>query len=65
MKTVEELSKNVKGILSAIGDYGFCRGCNQPVTWVKHRNGKPTPYNEDGSNHFSTCPNADNFRKKP
>lgn len=46
-----------------------CRGCGDPVMWFKTPNGKSIPMNvmQRGSDpavtHFSTCTEADSFRK--
>ena len=41
-----------------------CRGCGAQIWWVKTKNDKNVPCNEDGSSHFSSCPQADKFRGK-
>ena len=55
-----------------------CRRCNEPIKFIKTKNGKFMPVNldkklfvtEDGyvnkgyESHFATCPFADEFRKK-
>jgi hypothetical protein len=46
-----------------------CKGCGDPIMWFKTPNGKPIPMNpmQRGSDaavaHFSTCTEADSFRK--
>jgi hypothetical protein len=58
------LLRNITALLKAIGaDPGQCKGCPAPVLWVRHANGKLTPYDRDGTNHFITCPNARQFKK--
>ena len=32
-----------------------CRGCGAQIWWVKTKNDKNVPCNEDGSSHFSSC----------
>lgn len=43
---------------------GLCRSCGAPVLWLESKNGKKSPFNADGVNHFATCPQADSWRKK-
>jgi len=54
-----------------------CKGCGHPIVWMKTKTGKAMPVNkmqltiltEQGDvvkgyeSHFSTCPQADFFRK--
>jgi hypothetical protein len=41
------------------GEAGNCRSCGAPVVWVVNpKTGKRPPYNEDGTSHFATCPQA-------
>ncbi len=40
-----------------------CRGCQAPIYWVTHKNGKRTPYTPAGLNHFIDCPAAAQFGK--
>ena len=41
-----------------------CRGCGDPVYWIKTKAGQNMPLNPDGTSHFATCPKANQFRKK-
>lgn len=61
--TLERLRDNMYKLLKNIGDVGKCRGCKQHIIWVKHKNGKATPYTQDGLNHFIDCPNAKAFKR--
>ncbi len=45
------------------GDPVPCRGCQAPIYWVTHKNGKRTPYTPSGLNHFIDCPAAAQFGK--
>lgn len=54
----------MQSLLRNIGDLAQCSGCHALIYWVKHRNGKQTPYETNGLNHFISCPRADQFRKK-
>ncbi len=38
-----------------------CRSCGAAVVWGELA-GKPHPFDEDGTSHFSTCPQADEWR---
>lgn len=58
-KTTEEL---MLALLKNVGDPGQCRGCQSPIFWVTHRNGKKAPYTPAGLNHFADCPAAGDFR---
>lgn len=56
---------NISKLLEAIaGVPGSCRGCREPVFWVTHKNGKKTPYNARGFNHFIDCTARDQFKTK-
>lgn len=47
-----------------------CRGCGEEIEWWKTPGGKAMPFNpmKAGSDkavtHFTTCPEADSFRKR-
>ena len=49
---------------------GECRGCGEPIMWFETPNGRRIPMNQmqRGSDpavvHFSTCTEADSFRKR-
>lgn len=42
---------------------GACRSCHQIVLWTHTQRGNKAPLNQDGTSHFSTCPQADGWRK--
>lgn len=63
-ETTEELKRRIKALLANVGNVGTCRGCNAPIYWVTHNNGKKTPYTETGLNHFADCPKAKEFKAK-
>jgi hypothetical protein len=45
---------------------GRCRSCGAPIAWAKYSvDGKAAPFNPDGTSHFATCPQADQWRKRP
>lgn len=41
-----------------------CRSCGAPIAWVVTRAGKRAPIDPDGTNHFATCPQAAEWRKR-
>src|SRR5438094_7831760 len=46
------------------GDKGTCRSCGAPIVWViSPKSGKKMPVNPDGRSHFSTCPQAQEWRR--
>ena len=57
----------LRQLFANIGDPANCRGCAAPIKWIRHRNGKSTPYDADGetvgTNYFITCPNREQFKK--
>jgi len=40
-----------------------CRGCGADIYWIKTTRGKNLPLDPDGRAHFSSCPNAEDFRR--
>jgi hypothetical protein len=44
---------------------GHCRSCKAKVFWLTNvKSSKRAPFNQDGVNHFVTCPDRDRWRKK-
>lgn len=43
---------------------GKCRSCHAVVLWCVTPAGKKAPVNPDGVNHFVTCPQRDDWRRK-
>lgn len=41
-----------------------CRSCHAEVRWSITRAGSRAPLNRDGHSHFSTCPQARDWRKR-
>lgn len=41
-----------------------CRSCSAEVLWVETQAGRRAPLNRDGTSHFSTCPQADEWRNR-
>lgn len=60
------MSGNVQGIGFQLDKVSYCNkargGCGQEIRWGQMF-GKRHPFNLDGTSHFDTCPNADEFRK--
>ena len=44
---------------------GFCRACRAAIAWCTTKAGKLAPLNPDGTSHFSDCPEAARFRRRP
>jgi hypothetical protein len=40
-----------------------CKACSAELFFVRHANGKLTPYTSDGVNHFANCPEAARFKQ--
>jgi len=51
-------------LLQKIGKQGACRACGADIFWVRHANGKVTPYTPAGLNHFVDCPGRAQFATK-
>lgn len=62
LNQLEVQRDRMRRLLHNVGEEGICKGCPARVIWVIHRNGKRTPYDPDGTNHFITCPEAERFR---
>lgn len=42
-----------------------CRSCQAPIRWAIHgTTSRRMPVNPDGTSHFATCPQADDWRKR-
>ncbi len=52
-------------LLDKIAAPTTCRGCPATIYMVRHKNGAMAPYTVAGLNHFSDCPAASNFTRKP
>jgi hypothetical protein len=58
--------KIIAELLRHAGVEGVCKGpnCGQKIIFVFHRDtGKLTPYNQDGTSHFASCPDRELFHK--
>lgn len=62
-KENERLKKNTLFLLRQLGEPGRCRSCSAQVFWIKVRTGKLMPMDQDGASHFSTCPEASEWRR--
>ncbi len=59
------LKQNVTRLLVLLGgEEAKCRGCQRPIWWFTHANGKKAPYTDEGQNHFANCEAASTFRRK-
>jgi hypothetical protein len=61
-------AQRMKDLLFSVGDLARCGGLDKPgcasqIIWVRHKDGRKVPYDLDGTNHFKTCPNRDNFKR--
>lgn len=56
--------KAMRALLHQIGEPDKCRGCEAPILWVRHLNGRKTPYTPAGLNHFVDCPQSERFGSK-
>lgn len=51
-------------------NHSVCRGCKEEMEWWETPTGRKMPFNlmQDGNSpaitHFTTCPEADSFRKR-
>lgn len=43
---------------------GRCRSCGAAIEWRITAKGRRAPYDLDGTSHFATCPEANDWRKK-
>lgn len=43
---------------------GRCRGCAATIAWAWTPKGARAPLDQDGTNHFVTCPERDRFRRR-
>ena len=41
-----------------------CRGCGALMAWAQTPVGRMAPLDQDGTNHFVTCPEREQFRRK-
>ena len=64
VKALDASQQRMSALLRNVGEPGACRGCRAAITWVRHAGGQLAPYDSDGTNHFVTCPNASEFKKK-
>lgn len=42
---------------------GSCRSCGATVRWVETKAGKKMPVDADGTSHFATCPDSNEWRR--
>lgn len=41
-----------------------CRSCHALILWCRTPNQKRAPLNPDGTSHFSSCPQAEQWRRR-
>lgn len=57
--------RRIEDLMRHLGfDRSACKACKAPIYWVIHANGKRVPYDTHLRNHFSSCKQADAFRRK-
>lgn len=77
---VAELNEQVAALVEALKELGGlrsrrnrgrtmsdqekCRSCGALVTWALQKSGKYMPIDPDGTSHFATCPQANQWRKR-
>lgn len=63
---LEELTPDGAAPPSAEMPAGYqpCKSCGAPLRWSWTKNGKRTPTNPDGTSHYGTCPQAEEWRRK-
>jgi hypothetical protein len=42
---------------------GTCKGCSARIMWCTTPVGRRAPVDRDGTSHFATCPDRDQFRR--
>lgn len=65
-RQLAETQKLLEALLKHAGVMSQCGGlnCRADIWWIRHLDtGKNVPYNLDGTNHFSTCINRDQFKR--
>lgn len=65
LATTARLRDNISKLLTNTADRGICRGCGAQIFWLRHKNGRATPYTAEGANHFIDCAARDEFKRKP
>jgi len=66
-EALEQARKNMAALLGHAGKPDRCRGrnCRQEIWFIWHfRTGRWTPYNADGTNHYTTCVDREEFHKR-
>lgn len=58
-RCLDAITKTMDHLLRQIATPGACKSCKAQILWVTHQNGKHTPYDSTGLNHFVTCPMAE------
>jgi len=64
MADLPPIEKRLAALLQLVAEeIRPCKACGVQLAFVRHRNGKLTPYTYEAVNHFIDCPLADGFRQ--
>ena len=65
MSELPPIEKRMATILQLVAEQVRpCKACGEELAFVRHNNGKLTPYTLAGVNHFIDCPEAGQFKKR-
>jgi hypothetical protein len=57
--------KNIEALMQVMdAERARCKGCSATLYFIRHANGRLTPYDADGTNHLTTCSNSRHARKE-
>lgn len=56
--------ERLQKLLKVIGSKSKCKGCYADIYWVKTPGGKNMPVDIDGTPHWASCPQAEDFKKR-
>jgi hypothetical protein len=60
----QTIEQRLEALLSVVAEaHRPCKWCAKPLYFVRHRNGKLTPYTAQGVNHFLDCPHTTETQK--
>lgn len=50
----------------ALDNRAECRSCKAPIAWMTNNlSGRKEPFDPDGTSHMGSCPQSDQWRKRP
>lgn len=58
------IRSEMRRFLETLGTPARCKGCEVIIYWVLHRNGRRTPYSQDGVNHWQDCAASKEMRER-